>query len=109
MPARKEKLYICSNQGILKLEFPIWWERTDFLLKFAGREIDTQHPLYVNYAYLLTVGEAIAWDKQCKNGFYFSTSQDNTKVREDMDKLEFILKKSLWVIVESYEWESGLS
>ena len=108
MPARKEKIFIYSDQGNLQLEFPLWWNRTAFLLKFEGREIDTQHPLYVNYAYLLTMGEAVAWDKECKKTFYFNRTSKNPSIQEDMDKLEFILKKAHWVIVESYEWESGL-
>jgi hypothetical protein len=37
-----------------------------------------------------------------------SPIDSETKVMEDMNKLDAVLKNARWVIVESYEWESGL-
>jgi hypothetical protein len=91
------------------MRFPIWWDRRGFFEKYRDREIDTGHPIYVDYAYLLTAGEALEWDKQCRMQFFASRESWAPKVESDMRLVESALKNARWVIVESYEWESGLS
>ena len=77
-------------------------------MKYREREIDTGHPIYVDYAFLLTPGEALEWDKHCRQQFSSSPGGIHSKVSSDMQQLEAALKKAKWVIVESSEWESGL-
>jgi hypothetical protein len=54
------------------------------------------------------MGEAAAWDKQCREAFANDPRSQDAKTIEAMQQLEARLKSSSWVIVESYEWESGL-
>ena len=90
------------------MEFPVWWKRREFFKKYAERRIDTCDLVYVDYALLLTVWEAIAWDKQCREAFAQDPRSQRAKTVEMMRQLETRLKSTRWVIVESYEWESGL-
>ena len=108
MPARKEKVITYNREENFKFDFPVWWNRANFFLKFDDRKVDTNHPLYVNYAYLLMPGEAISFNKDCKAQFASKQIDQPNQVRVDMEGIEAILKKSHWVIVESYEWESGM-
>ena len=112
MPARAERIYLFpSEEGqpgrIVK--FPVWWDRGKFFETFRGREIDTGNPFYVDYAYLLTMGEALAWNRQCRENFSGDLSSRPRNLEVEMQQFEAALKKSRWVIVESYEWESGLA
>lgn len=112
MPARAERIYIYpaeESQPGQVMRFPIWWDRSGFFEKYHDREIDLDHPIYVDYALLLTPGEALEWDKRCRTQFFSNQRSENPKVLSDMQQLESALKKAKWVIVESYEWESGLS
>ena len=77
--------------------------------KYREREIDLGHPLYVDYAFLLTPWEAREWDKQCREQYPSDTKNIRPEIASQMQKFESILKSAKWVIVESYEWESGLS
>ena len=107
MPARKEKIYTYNKGDNFEFEFPVWWNRARFFLQFGDREVDTNHPLYVNYAYLLMPGEALAFNKECRDEFAANQTYQPDQVRLDMEGVESILKKASWVIVESYEWEYG--
>ena len=112
MPARAERIYLYpaeKDQPGRVVTFPVWWDRSGFLEKFRDRKIDTRDPLYVDYAYLLTPGEALVWDEQCRAKFPGSFWSQRLNVEEEMEQLEIGLKKARWVIVESYEWESGLA
>ena len=111
MPARNERIYIYpaeEGQPGQVMRFPIWWDRRGFFEKYRDREIDTGHPLYVDYVLLLTAGEALAWDKRCREQFFSDPRGKNLNIVSDMEQMELVLKKAKWVIVESYEWESGL-
>ena len=112
MPARTERLYIYpveADQPGQVLPFPSWWDRRAFFEKFGDRQIDTGHPLYVDYGFLLTPGEALAWDKVCRTRAPANRWGQNPTSAADMQRLESVLKAARWVIVESSEWESGLS
>lgn len=96
------------------MEFPAWWNRSGFFEKFGSFEqpgarwIDTGNPWYVDYALLLTMGEAAAWDKQRRQTFAHDPRSQSPEMTATMRLLEERLVASQWVIVESYEWESGL-
>ncbi|MGD8586886.1 MAG: hypothetical protein PVJ75_16165 [Chloroflexota bacterium] len=111
MPARRERLYICPNengQPAWIVGFPSWWERRAFFEQYGQRQIDTGNPFYVDYGLLLTGGEARAWHKRRKEALAGELSRWPAHVTEAMERLESMLKTAGWVIVESYEWESGL-
>ncbi len=88
--------------------FPVWWDRSRFLDKYRDRQVDLGHLAYVDYAVLLTQWEALAWDKQCRENFSADPRCKMPDVMLDMQRLESSLKEARWVVVESYEWESGM-
>ena len=90
------------------MDFPVWWNRRDFFKKYGERRIDTGDLAYVDYALLLTVWEALVWDEQCRESFAQNPRNQQQKRVGAMHQLETRLKSTSWVIVESYEWESGL-
>ena len=90
------------------MDFPVWWDRRGFFDKYRDREIDLGHPAYVDYAFLLTRSEALAWDERCRERFSADPRSKRPGVVSDMQQLESALREARWVIVESYEWESGL-
>jgi hypothetical protein len=111
MPAYRERVYICpkeNGQPGWILDFPLWWNRSEFFQKFGARQIDTGNPFQVNYALLLTDWEAHAWDEQCKQHFAQDPRSQSASVIEAMRQWESLLNAASWVIIESYEWESGL-
>lgn len=71
--------------------------------------IDTGNPTYVDYGLLLTGWEVIAWDKHCRELFARDPRGQDAFIVEAMQRWESLLKTASWVIIESYEWESGLS
>lgn len=90
------------------MDFPLWWDRRGFFDKYGDRQIDTDHPIYVDYAFLLTPEEALAWDKECREKFYADPNSMKPHIVSAMQRLQSALKRAKWVVVESYEWESGL-
>ena len=111
MPAYRERVYVCPDQNgqpAWIVEFPFWWRRDKFFEKYGQRQIDTGNPLYVDYGLLLTQWEASAWDQQCREEFTRDPRSQEAFAVETMRQWETILKAASWVIVESYEWESGL-
>jgi hypothetical protein len=111
MPARREKIYICpreNGQLTWVFDLPIWWDRRAFFEKFGEREIDTGNPIYVDYGILLTASEAKAWDERCRDEYAKAPHSQKPYNSEVMSWLESRLEDASWVIVESYEWESGL-
>lgn len=111
MPAYRERLYLCPSEhgqpGWI-MDFPVWWYRSGFFQKYGERRLDTGNPFYVDYALLLTMGEAAAWDEHCREAFAQDPRSQQASIVEAMHQLEARLKSTRWVIVESYEWESGL-
>ncbi|MDX1418264.1 MAG: hypothetical protein R3293_28950 [Candidatus Promineifilaceae bacterium] len=111
MPAGRERLYICpreNGQPGWILDFPAWWNRRAFFKKYGDRRIDTGDLIYVDYGMLLTGTEARMWDKDCKDPFSRIPRGQRPHIREAMRNLQSKLQTVSWVIVESYEWESGL-
>jgi len=117
MPARSERIYLCpaeNGQPGWVMPFPAWWNRDAFFEKYGSfakqgaRWFDTGNSWYVDYAMLLSMGEVYAWDKECRKSYAKNPPGQNDKMIEDMRLLEIRLNASRWIIVESYEWESGL-
>jgi hypothetical protein len=111
MPARAEKLYLFMADTAdpdRVMDFPLWWDRRGFFAKYGDREIDLGNPIYVDYALLLTVYEARAFDKQCREAFSTDPASTRQHMVSAMGRLEAALEKATWVVVESYEWESGM-
>ena len=111
MPAYRERIYLCPTEhgqpGWI-MDFPLWWNRSEFFQKYSARQFDTGNPFHVDYALLLTMGEAAAWDEQCRKAFAKDPSSQHATIIEALHLLEARLKSTSWVIVELYEWESGL-
>jgi len=112
MPAYRQRVYICPDQSGQPgwiMEFPLWWDRLEFFKKYGDRQFDTGNPIYVDYGLLLTAWEALAWDKRCKEQFAQDHRSNEPLFIEAMQRWEALLEVASWVIVETYEWESGLS
>lgn len=112
MPAFRERITICPTEDgrpARTLDFPSWWQRPAFFEQYSQRRIDTGNPFYVAYGLLLTAGEARAWHERCKEALADNPGGQGAQVVEAMERLESLLKTASWIIVESYEWESGLN
>jgi hypothetical protein len=110
MPTYRERVTICparSGEPVWVGDFPIWWQHSEFLKKYETRKIDTGNPFYVDYGILLTVGEALVWDKHCRQLFAHDPRSQLEAVQGSMEQWATLLNNAGWVIVESYEWESG--
>jgi hypothetical protein len=111
MPARSERIYLYPDNldepGTV-IPFPVWWDRRAFFDAYGSREVDTGNPFYVNYGLLLTPGEAMTWDDRCRTAFAADERSRLPIVIEQMRVLKETLPRTRWVVVESYEWESGL-
>ncbi len=111
MPAYRERVYICPDedgQPAWVQDFPAWWDRAEFFARFKARQIDTGNPYYDNYAMLLTAWEALAWDRHCREKYASAPRGQKAVPGEEMRRWEWMLSSARWVVVESYEWESGL-
>lgn len=111
MPAYREKVFICPAQNGQPgwiMEFPLWWNRSAFLEKFGDRQVDTGNPFQVNYALLLARWEAKAWDEECRKKFAQDPRGQSEFILDAMRQWNSMLDSASWIIVESYEWESGL-
>lgn len=105
-------MYICplaDGQPVWILEFPPWWDRSDFFKRFGSRQVESEGLVDVNFGLLLAVGEVLEWDKRCREMFNQEARSKHPFFVESMHRWESMLKACRWVIVESYEWESGLS
>jgi hypothetical protein len=111
MPARAERIYLFTtkaNQPDRVMDFPLWWDRRAFFEKYGDRAIDFGNPFYAEDALLLSAWEALAWDKRCREEFSTDPASTRQHMVSAMGRLESALKEAKWVVVESYEWESGL-
>jgi len=110
VPARAERLYLYPGLHMDRqadpghiLEFPVWWNRQAFFSQFKTRIVDCSNPLDDKSAYLLLVDEAMAFDKEC----LLQKVNAGTVAPHIYDwqaELAGALRRSKWVIVESYEW-----
>lgn len=111
MPARSERITVVpekSGQSIRIMHFPLWWDRGAFFERYKEREVDLGNPIDANYAWLLSATEAAVWDERSKREFSRDPRAGDPNVIEEMRRWESALIQAAWIIVESYEWESGL-
>lgn len=111
MPARNEKLYFDTGEGGERdqvMDFPLWWDRSGFFLRYGDRKVDTGNPFYVDYEILLTPEEVLEWDRECRKKFRRDPSSRKPHIVAAMEELQAAAEKARWVVVKSYEWESGL-
>jgi hypothetical protein len=111
MAAYRERAYLFpeeDGQPGWILDLPIWWRRSEFFEKYGSRQIDTGNPFHVNYALLLTAWEAMAWNRACQEQFSQDPRSQMPSVLGSMREWAAKLDSASWVIVESYEWESGI-
>ena len=111
MPARNQRIYLVPGadaQPVRVMQFPLWWYQPGFSAKYGQRQIDTGNPFYYNLAFLLMGWEASAWDKHCREQFSHDPRSREPWFVSEMQRVESALNEAEWVIVESYEWESGL-
>ena len=71
--------------------------------KYRQREVDTSSPFYLNFALLLTGWEARAWDKHRRENFSGDRRSGEPYFIAETSRMESVLSKAGWVIVESYE------
>lgn len=110
MPARAERIYLFpyrNGDPGLVMPFPYWWNRDEFVKRYQSRQVECSNPIDLNFAYLLDIGEAIAWNEECVKYFTQDPISSKPDVIAYQQKLVDALMQSQWVIVESYEWESG--
>ena len=78
-----------------------------FFFRYGDRKLDTGNPMYVNYAYKLSVEEAREFDDISVKKTYPDLRNIRPLVKINIDSFRAHLKDAKWVIIESYEWESG--
>jgi|GEM_PF-1186300 len=111
MPAYRERVFICpmqDGQPCRIAEFPYWWRRREFFEAYGHRRVDVGNPLSEDYGLLLAGWEASAWDRKSRDAFAQEPRGSEPFAVEAMREWEMMLRTAGWVIVESYEWESGL-
>lgn len=111
MPSYRARAYFCpakSGQPGWIASLPVWWRSAEFFTKYQARSIDTQNPWYVDYGLLLTQGEAATWSREGWAAFASDPRSLDPQVIEEMQRWEDMLANASWVIVELFEWESGL-
>lgn len=111
MPARNERIYLYPHdvgQPGQVVPFPLWWDRRAFFDAYGSRGVDLGSPFSVDEGMLLSPVEAMAWDERSRAQFAADARSGVPVVMEEMRILAEMLPKCRWVIVESYEWESGL-
>jgi len=90
------------------MPFPYWWNRSEFIHRYQKREIDLGNPIDANYVWVLNSAEAAVWNEECVKLFSADPLSRHPQILEEQRKLGDALTKSQWLLVESYEWESGL-
>ena len=110
VPARAERLYLYPDLHVDRpaetgqiLDFPVWWDRRAFFNQFGERSVDCSNPMDDKSAYLLFVDEAVAFDKECL-AERLNVGTVGQHIYDRQAELIAALRRSKWVIVESYEW-----
>ena len=110
MPARNARIrvYMQDPAQDQVMDFPLWWDRRAFFAEYGYRKTDTGNPFYVDYAYDLTPQEALEWDDEARARFSADPNNLKPHIVSAMQELYAALKEAKRVVVEDYEWESGL-
>ena len=101
-------MYIKDSETDQVMDFPLWWDRRAFFARYGDRQTDTGNPFYVDYDYELSPQEALAWDEEARAKFSAVPHNLKPHIVSAMQELYAALKEARRVVVESYEWESGL-
>ncbi len=96
---------------------PWWWDRNtlapEYLELYAARYIDTNNPFWMDSVRLFSGDEARAMDKVAREGYraycreFFGRGLRRPEIQE-MARFSRALKRAEWVVIYTYEWESGL-
>ena len=111
MPAVRYRLYICpeiDGQPARVFDLPRWWDRSELYAQYGRREIEIPTIAYDDSAILLTSGEAAALDERGREAFAGDPRASEPFFAGEMTRVQAALRDAKWVIVEAYEWESGL-
>ncbi|MEO6063483.1 MAG: hypothetical protein ABIQ99_16240 [Thermoflexales bacterium] len=111
MPAYRNRVFVFPERNgdpAWIEDFPLWWDRSAFFEAYGNRRIDTGHMIYDNDALLITGAEARAWDAEWAPRFGRDPRSITAWYAETRARWNTLLKTTSWVVVESYEWESGL-
>jgi len=111
MPARAERIYLYPDSHFDRLsepghilEFPSWWDRREFFSRFKSREVDCSNPVDQISAFLLFVDDAFAFDKECVERSAIKLGAIPSHIHNKQAEFMDLLRRSKWMIVESYEW-----
>ena len=110
MPARAERIHLYSaipNIPNRIIDFPAWWDRRLFFDQFGERQHETANQFDVNYSYKLTAEEALHFDTVCQKLAYPNPGDIRPLVQNLINDFRSMVVDCKWVIIESYEWESG--
>lgn len=111
MPAFRNRVFVFPEQSgdpAWIEDFPLWWDRSAFFDAYGSRRIDTGHLIYDNDALLITGAEARAWDAERTPRFARDSRSKTPWYAETRARWDTRLRNASWVVVETYEWESGL-
>ncbi|RME80108.1 MAG: hypothetical protein D6775_16975 [Caldilineae bacterium] len=109
-----------AGEAAAVVEGPLWWQITDevrraFVERFADRFVDESNPLWSDYVHVLTGEEARAFDELAQRLTREYVERAGSarywyrEVRPRMKRLAEVLERAVWVVVYTYEWESGLA
>ena len=111
MPAVAYRIYVCpqnDGQPALVMRMPLWWDYRELFQTYRERCIQIESLAYDDSAFLMTNWEALVFDRRCREQFAANPRSSEPFFVEQMDRLKSALSDAKWVIVEAYEWESGL-
>lgn len=88
-----------------------WWDMLALRKHYPGREI-LDSTMYLDYVVVLTPAEALEWNRRFGDS-YRLTHKPVEQTWPDAPgeltrRLESTHEACRWIIVEQYEWESGL-
>lgn len=110
MPAIAYRIYLCPAAHGLPAyvsRMPLWWNSSELFSAYRSRMIDIQGLVYDDSAILLTGAEAADFDDRA-SAEYASSVTVEPQIKAQMAEIRSALSAVKWVIVEAYEWESGL-
>ena len=90
------------------MRIPVWWSCGDLFREYRERHVELQSLAYDDTAFLLTNWEAVVFDERSREQFASDPRSSEPFILEQMERLKTALTGAKWVVVEAYEWESGL-
>lgn len=98
-------------------EGPWWWDQVtltpEYLDLYAARSIDTNNPFWMDSVRLFSGDEARAVDRVARERYraycreFYGRGLRRPEIQE-MARFRRALKQAVWVVIYTYEWESGL-